>query len=54
MLIMLFSSSSFGDNISDKLRRISLQKGFNISTNFLEYYGIVGAVPKGWKKLIST
>jgi hypothetical protein len=23
-----------------------------ISTNFLEYYGIVGAVPKGWKKLI--
>jgi hypothetical protein len=24
-----------------------------ISTNFLEYYGIVGAVPKGWKKLIS-
>jgi hypothetical protein len=24
-----------------------------ISTNFLEYYGIVGAVLKGWKKLIS-
>jgi hypothetical protein len=24
-----------------------------ISTNFLEYYGIVGAVPKGWTKLIS-
>ena len=24
-----------------------------ISTNFLEYYGIVGAVQKGWKKLIS-
>ena len=24
-----------------------------ISTNFLEYYGIVGAVPKGQKKLIS-
>ena len=24
-----------------------------IRTNFLEYYGIVGAVPKGWKKLIS-
>jgi hypothetical protein len=21
-----------------------------ISTNFLEYYGIVGAVSKGWKK----
>ena len=24
-----------------------------ISTNFLEYYGIVGAVPKTWKNLIS-
>ena len=24
-----------------------------ISTNFLEYYGIVGAVPKGWNHLIS-
>ena len=24
-----------------------------ISTDFLEYYGIVGAVPKGWKTLIS-
>jgi hypothetical protein len=24
-----------------------------ISTNFLEYHGIVGAVPRGWKKLIS-
>jgi hypothetical protein len=24
-----------------------------ISTNFLEYYGIVGVVPRGWKKLIS-
>jgi hypothetical protein len=47
MLIILFSSSSFGDNISDKLNK------YMISTNFLEYYGIVGAVPKGWKKLIS-
>jgi hypothetical protein len=24
-----------------------------ISTNFLEYHGIVGAVPKRWNKLIS-
>jgi hypothetical protein len=24
-----------------------------ISTNFLECYGIVGAVPKGWNKLVS-
>ena len=24
-----------------------------ISTNFLEYHGIVGAVPKLWQKLIS-
>jgi hypothetical protein len=24
-----------------------------ISTNFLEYYGIVGAVPTRWKNLIS-
>jgi hypothetical protein len=24
-----------------------------INTNFLEYYGIMGAVPKGWQKLIS-
>ena len=24
-----------------------------ISTSFLEYYGIVGAVPKGWTQLIS-
>ena len=24
-----------------------------ISTNFLEYYGIVGAVPKIWENLIS-
>jgi hypothetical protein len=26
---------------------------YMISTNFLEYYGIVGAVPKWWKNLIS-
>ena len=26
---------------------------YMISTNFLEYYGIVGAVPERWKKLIS-
>ena len=31
MLIILFSSSSFGDNISDKLRRISLQNRFSLS-----------------------
>ena len=30
-----------------------LQNKCMISTNFLEYYGIVGAVPKGWRKLIS-
>ena len=28
------------------------QNKYMISTNFLEYYGIVGAVPKGWKQLI--
>ena len=28
------------------------QNKYMISTNFLEYYGIVGAVPKRWKKLI--
>ena len=27
-----------------------VQNKYMISTNFLEYYGIVGAVPKGWKK----
>ena len=29
------------------------QNKYIISTNFLEYYGIVGAVPKIWKNLIS-
>ena len=29
------------------------QNKYMISTNFLEYYGIVGAVPERWKKLIS-
>jgi hypothetical protein len=29
-----------------------VQNKYMISTNFLEYYGIVGAVPKRWKKLI--
>jgi hypothetical protein len=46
MLIILFSSSSFGDNISDKLRRISLQNGFNLSDTSI-------LVPKGWNHLIS-
>ena len=29
------------------------QNKYMISTNFLEYYGIVGAVQKRWKNLIS-
>jgi len=28
------------------------QNKYLISTNFLEYYGILGAIPKGWKQLI--
>jgi hypothetical protein len=28
------------------------QNKYMISTNFLEYYGIVGAVPKRWKKTL--
>jgi len=44
------------DIISEDKQFLSYQEFQNkymISTNFLEYYGIVGAVPKGWKKLIS-
>ena len=29
------------------------QNKYMINTNFLEYYGIVGAVPERWKQLIS-
>ena len=44
------------DIISEDKQFLSYQEFQNkciISTNFLEYYGIVGAVPEGWTILIS-
>ena len=44
------------DIISEDKQFLSYQEFQNkymISTNFLEYYGIVGAVPTRWKNLIS-
>jgi hypothetical protein len=43
------------DIVSEDQQFLSYQEFQNkymISTNFLEYYGIVGAVQKRWKKLI--
>ena len=37
----------------DKQSYQEFQNKYMISTNFLEYYGIVGAVPKRWTHLIS-
>ena len=37
----------------DKQSYQEFQNKYMISTNFLEYYGIAGVVPKRWKKLIS-
>ena len=45
-LLMIFISE-------DKQSYQEFQNKYMISTHFLEYYGIVGAVPKRWKNLIS-
>ena len=39
--------------INNTQKCLKLKCSFSISTNFLEYYGYVGAVPKRWKNLIS-
>ena len=54
--IVIMVSFFINDIISEDNQFLSYQEfqsKYMISTNFLEYYGIVGAIPKGWTKLIS-
>ena len=48
--------SSFINNIVSEDNNVCHVRNFktNICTNFLEYYGIVSAVPKGWKHLFQS
>ena len=50
------ASFFINDIISEDKQFLSYQEfqsKYMISTNFLEYYGIVGGVPKKWKNHIS-
>ena len=54
--IVIMVSFFINDVISEDKQFLSYQEFQNqymISTNFLEYYCIVGAVPKRWKNRIS-
>ena len=52
--IAIMVSFLINDIISeDKQSYQEFQNKYMISTNFIEYYDIVGAVPRRWKNLIS-